>query len=92
MGKLLELAIGSDGADGETAFFFGLPFGVAGKTTRSIQAALAADRSLSLANEEEQIDAFWGTEDWGAFGYRWTSGYEEHYDADAVVAYFCVSR
>ena len=72
MGKPLGYSIGGDGADGKTAFFFGLPFGVAGKTTLSIQAALGTDRISSLANEEEQIDAFWGTEDgeWGRFRTR----------------------
>lgn len=36
MGKPLEHAIAGDDADGKTAFFFALPFGVAGKIIRFI--------------------------------------------------------
>ena len=50
MGESLEYSIGDDSADVETAFFFGLPFGVAGRITRLIRATQGADRLFSLAN------------------------------------------
>lgn len=56
MGKPLEYSMGGDNADWETVFFFGLPFGIAGKIIRLIQAMYGADRIFSLANEEEQVD------------------------------------
>ena len=53
MGKPLEYSMGGDNADWETVFFFGLPFGIAGRIIRLIQAMYGADRIFSLANEEE---------------------------------------
>ena len=38
------------------AFFFGLPFGVAGRIIRLVWATHGTDRVVSLADEEEQID------------------------------------
>lgn len=56
MGKPSESSIGRYSADRKTAFFFGLPFGVAGRILRSTQAWQDADRRFSLANEEEPLD------------------------------------
>ena len=53
MGKRSEDSIGGDGADGNAAFFFGLPFGVAGKVVRLIWFGWSADGIYSLADEEE---------------------------------------
>ena len=50
----------------KTAFFFGLPFGVAGRIIQLVQATHGADGFFSLADEEEQIDLLWGKKDWGA--------------------------
>lgn len=86
MGKLSQYSIGGDSADRKTAFFFSLPFGIAGRIIQFIQATQGADQLFSLANEEEQIDSFSGKEDWGGFGQQRTSSYEEPYDAYAVVA------
>ena len=80
MGKPSESSIGRYSADRKTAFFFGLPFGVAGRILRSTQARQDADRRFSLANEEEPLEY------WGSFGQEWMSGYEEPHDAYAVVA------
>lgn len=55
----------------KTAFFFGLPFGVAGRIIRLVRATHCADRLVSLADEEEQIESSWGVEDWGAVGLDW---------------------
>lgn len=67
MGKPLGSTISSDSADRKTAFFFGLPFGIAGRIIRLVQARQGTDRNPSLANEEEQMISFWGMEDWDAF-------------------------
>ena len=53
MGKPWEDAISSDGADEKTAFFFGLPFGIAGNIVRFILVTQGADARYSLADEEE---------------------------------------
>ena len=78
MGKKMEYSIGDDSADRKTAFFFALPFGVAGRIIRILQPRQCTDRMFSLANEEEQIDSFWGKEDGGAIGQEWRSGPSGH--------------
>lgn len=60
MGESLEYSIGDDSADMEAAFFFGLPFGVAGRITRLIRARQDTNKLFSLANEEEQVDSIGG--------------------------------
>ena len=53
MGKPLAYSMEGDNADWETVFFFGLPFGIAGRIIRLVQVTYGADRIFSLANEEE---------------------------------------
>lgn len=67
-----------DSADRTTAFFFGIPFGVAGRRiVRLVKVTHRADRFGSLANEEEQIGRFViGGKDWDALGLGWRSGDE----------------
>ncbi len=82
MGKPWKYSIGGDGADTKIAFFFGLPFGIAGRIARSIRATQGADRESSLADEEEQIGSLLGWVE-GAFGQEWTGDCDNAY---AVVA------
>ena len=51
-------------ADWEIAFFFGLPFGIAGTMPRPLLNTPSTNGIFSMANEEEQVDK-------GHLGGRW---------------------
>lgn len=79
MGTWRVCSTAEDEADEGTAFFFGLPFGIAGMIRHHVVCSVIADQTSSVANKEEPLGWLRDRMARGELAQRWLQWAAESY-------------